>query len=90
MVVRVGMSEAERKSGQRAGEQGTDSDKESFGEGQFPAQTENLLHTSPWDGTILWVEGAQSLQEAGTGRKSPPFLTGRTGPEIAKDSDFTD
>lgn len=53
----------QQKSGQRAGEQGVDSDKESSGEGQFPAQTENLVHTSSWDETIL--QGRGSPEPAG-------------------------
>lgn len=36
------------------------------------------------------VEGAQSLQEAGAREEVPTCLTGRTGPETGKDSDFSD
>ena len=69
----------------RIGEQGADiGDKGSSGRGQFPAQTENLLHTSSWDGQREpRTCGRQML-----GRKYPPCLNGRTGP-ATEDSDYS-
>lgn len=58
--------------------------------GSFLLRQKTFCTLPPWDGTILWVEGAQSPQAAGAGRKSPLCLTGRTGSEIGKDSDFSD
>ena len=71
-----GVRPGSQKTGPRAGEQGGDlSDKDSSREGQFPTQTENLLHASSRDGTAPGRGSPEHAVGRGWGGKCLPCLS---------------
>lgn len=67
-----------QKPGPRAGEQGGDLSDEDSGstEGQFPTQTENLLHASSWDGTAPGRGSPEQAVGRGWAGECLPCLSG--------------
>lgn len=103
LLIRVGVDAQEEKPGKQGTRWGQASKIRPGGSGAGSRQWQGKLwggvvscsdrkptaHTSSWDGTIRQGGGSQSPQESGA-RKYPSSLNGRTGPEIGKDSDFSD